>query len=202
MVRAICFASQQTLAAHVGDGSDSEVTACPRHVRFPPGSGHPSVPNRRRLWARRGHSKPSPCGARCLGYVEGHNFAVVFCSAEGRADRLSALAEEIVRTAPDLILAVSTPVAIAVQQRTKTIPIVFALTADPVGAGARAQAGRRAVGIIRPSDSSEPGPEYLLCRELVVHRHRRGSDVRRCRAACRSVARPPALGKRSPLSGT
>jgi hypothetical protein len=34
---------------HVRFGSDSEVTASPRHDRFPPGSGHPSVPERGQL---------------------------------------------------------------------------------------------------------------------------------------------------------
>jgi putative ABC transport system substrate-binding protein len=71
-----------------------------------------------------------------LGYVEGRNLAIMFRSAEGRPDdRLPALAEEIARTAPHLIFTVSTPAALAVQQQTKTIPIVFAFTADPVGAG-------------------------------------------------------------------
>jgi len=71
-----------------------------------------------------------------LGYVEGRNLAIMFRSAEGRIDdRLPALAEEIVRTAPDLIFAVSTPAALALRQHTKTIPIVFTFVADPVGAG-------------------------------------------------------------------
>ena len=47
-----------------GLGSDSEVTASPRHVCVQPGSGHPSLPKRRRLWARSGH--------RLMSYVIGN----------------------------------------------------------------------------------------------------------------------------------
>ena len=72
---------------------------------------------------------------RALGYVEGHNFTIVLRNAEGKNERLSALAAEIVRLQVDVILAVNTPSAQAAKQATATVPIVITRIADAVGAG-------------------------------------------------------------------
>src|SRR5262249_17390329 len=69
---------------------------------------------------------------RTLGYVEGRNLVSEYRSAEGHPERFPSLAEELVRTEPDVIVAPSTPAAAAVQRLSRTIPIVFALAADPV----------------------------------------------------------------------
>ena len=74
-------------------------------------------------------------GLRELGYVEGQNFAFEFRSAEGNADRLPELAEELVRLRVDVIVAAYTPCAVAVKRATTSIPIVMAAVADPIGAG-------------------------------------------------------------------
>jgi putative ABC transport system substrate-binding protein len=55
--------------------------------------------------------------------------------AAGNVDRMRILAKELVALGPDLILASTTPVTAALQQETRTIPIVFAIVSDPMGAG-------------------------------------------------------------------
>jgi putative ABC transport system substrate-binding protein len=72
---------------------------------------------------------------RALGYVEGKNIAFEYRSAEGQIDQLSAAAGALVRLNIDLLVAASTPGALAVTNATKTIPIVFYDVVDPVGSG-------------------------------------------------------------------
>jgi ABC-type uncharacterized transport system substrate-binding protein len=74
-------------------------------------------------------------GLRDLGYVEGRNLVIEYRDAEGKLDRLSALAAELVALKVDVIVAPSTVAAPIAKQATKTLPIVFALVADPVGSG-------------------------------------------------------------------
>jgi putative tryptophan/tyrosine transport system substrate-binding protein len=73
-------------------------------------------------------------GLRQLGYVEGDNVAIEFRWAE-TVDQLSALAAELVRMNVDVILAMSSTEVEPARQATQTIPIVFAVHADPVGLG-------------------------------------------------------------------
>src|SRR5215218_1473093 len=74
-------------------------------------------------------------GLRELGYVEGKNIFVEYRYAEGKFDRLPALAAELVRLKVDIIVA-SGPTSIRpAKQATDTIPIVMAFDADPVGSG-------------------------------------------------------------------
>src|SRR5688572_32063913 len=70
-----------------------------------------------------------------LGYVEGQNLVFEFRSAEGHAERLPALAAELVRLPVDLLLVSGTPAAQAAQQATQRIPIVMAPAGDPVATG-------------------------------------------------------------------
>src|SRR2546430_15365588 len=66
-------------------------------------------------------------GLRDLGYVEGRNLAIEYRDAEGKAERLPALAAELVALKVDVIVTGGgTPTALAAKQATKTIPIVFA----------------------------------------------------------------------------
>ena len=74
-------------------------------------------------------------GLRDLGYVEGHNVVIEYRDAAGKPERLPALAAELVALKVDVILAVGEPHALAAKQATKTIPIVFAVAADPVASG-------------------------------------------------------------------
>jgi putative tryptophan/tyrosine transport system substrate-binding protein len=75
-------------------------------------------------------------GLRDLGYVEGRNVVIEYRDAEGKVERLPALAAELVALKVDVIVtAAGTLVALAAQQATRTLPIVFAAAADPVGSG-------------------------------------------------------------------
>jgi putative ABC transport system substrate-binding protein len=81
-------------------------------------------------------------GLRELGWVEGRNITLEYRFAEGRLDRLPDLAADLVRLKVDLILAASTPPALAAKSATRTIPIVMATSADPVGLGLVASLSR------------------------------------------------------------
>ncbi len=72
---------------------------------------------------------------RDLGWLEGKNIEYRFVFANGDMDRLDALAGELVGQKVDLILASSPPPTRAAQRATKTIPIVMASVANPVGNG-------------------------------------------------------------------
>jgi putative tryptophan/tyrosine transport system substrate-binding protein len=74
-------------------------------------------------------------GLRGLGWVEGRSVSIEHRDAEGQFDRLRVLAAELVGLNVDVIVTVDTPPTQAVQQATRTIPIVIAVSADPVGAG-------------------------------------------------------------------
>jgi len=74
-------------------------------------------------------------GIRSLGYVEGKNIVIEYRYAEGKLDRLPALADELVRLKVDVLVGSSTPASLAAQNATKTIPIVFVNVSDPVAAG-------------------------------------------------------------------
>jgi putative tryptophan/tyrosine transport system substrate-binding protein len=71
---------------------------------------------------------------RDLGYVEGKNIFIEYRYAEGKVDRLPALAEELVRLNVDVIWALGPAVSHA-KNATKTIPIVITHVGDPVGSG-------------------------------------------------------------------
>jgi putative ABC transport system substrate-binding protein len=81
---------------------------------------------------------------RELGWIEGRNIAIEFRFAEGRADRLPGLAEELVRLKVDVITAVPTPAALAAKNATSTIPIVGMSLSEPVAVGLVASLARPA----------------------------------------------------------
>ena len=74
-------------------------------------------------------------GLRQLGYVEGKNIVFEWRYAEGRFDRLPALAAELVGLKADVIVTAGAQIARFVKEATSTIPIVMTNDSDPVGSG-------------------------------------------------------------------
>jgi putative ABC transport system substrate-binding protein len=81
-------------------------------------------------------------GLRDLGYVEGRNVVIEYRDAEGKPERLPALAAELVALKVDVIVAPTTVAALAAKQATRTLPIVFPVAADPVTSGLVASLAR------------------------------------------------------------
>ncbi len=109
-------------------------------------------------------------GMRELGYVEGRNVLIEYRWAEGAMARLPALAAELVQRRVDLILTSSTPASLAAKEATSTIPVVFAASSDPVGAGvvaSLAHPGGNVTGfsVLAPELS---GKRLELLRETVL----------------------------------
>jgi len=69
------------------------------------------------------------------GYIEGKNIVFEYRTAENKPDRLPSIADELVGLKVDAIVAFSSFAAFAAKNATRTIPIVFLLTVDPVAAG-------------------------------------------------------------------
>jgi putative tryptophan/tyrosine transport system substrate-binding protein len=74
-------------------------------------------------------------GLRDLGYIEAQNIIIEYRYADGKPDRLRGLAGELVAIKPDLIFALGGDVAPSARVATTTIPIVVAVSNDPVQAG-------------------------------------------------------------------
>jgi putative tryptophan/tyrosine transport system substrate-binding protein len=75
-------------------------------------------------------------GMRERGYVPGVSVDIIYRSAEGKPDRFSALAAEVVKLQPKVIVSGGgAPSARAAMKATSTIPIVFPAAGDPVGEG-------------------------------------------------------------------
>ena len=72
-------------------------------------------------------------GLRDNGYIEGQNILIETRHAEGAAERLPGLAAELIRLKVDLFVASATSAVRAAQQASRTIPVVMAFSADPVG---------------------------------------------------------------------
>jgi len=81
-------------------------------------------------------------GLHDIGYVEGQNIVLELRSAESKPDRFPALAAELVALKVDVIVAGATPTVLVLKQTTQTIPIVFPVHTDPVGAGIVASLAR------------------------------------------------------------
>jgi ABC-type uncharacterized transport system substrate-binding protein len=105
---------------------------------------------------------------RELGWIEGRTVAIEYRWAEGRSDRFTEIAAEFVQLKVDVILTVGSAAAVA-KQATSTIPIVFALAADPVGSGLVASLARPGGNLTGLSilSSDLAGKRIELLREVL-----------------------------------
>jgi putative tryptophan/tyrosine transport system substrate-binding protein len=108
-------------------------------------------------------------GLHDIGYVEGKNIILELRSAEGRFDRFPALAAELVALKVDVIVAGATPTVLVLKQATQTIPIVFPIHTDPVGAGIVATLARPGGNVTGLSYFSQDltGKRLQLLKEVV-----------------------------------
>jgi len=70
-----------------------------------------------------------------LGWTDGRNVRMDLWSGGADINRIRTLARELVGLQPDIILANTTPVTVAIQRETRTIPVVFVNVSDPVASG-------------------------------------------------------------------
>jgi putative ABC transport system substrate-binding protein len=106
---------------------------------------------------------------RDLGYVEGTSFSIVTRYAEGKFDRLSELARELLSLDPDVLLVSTTPANIAAKRVTSSTPIVMVAVADPIGVGlveSLARPGGNITGFTN-IDAELAGKRLEILRELV-----------------------------------
>jgi ABC-type uncharacterized transport system substrate-binding protein len=108
-------------------------------------------------------------GLRELGYVEGKNIVIDWRSADGKLDRLPALASELVRLKVDIIVTPGASPTRAAKAATSTIPIVMTQVGDPVGSGFVASLARPGGNITGLStfDPELGGKRLELLKEVV-----------------------------------
>jgi putative ABC transport system substrate-binding protein len=106
---------------------------------------------------------------RDLGYYAGRNIDILYRFAENRLERLDALAEELVRLKPAVIVAPAMVEAVAARKATAMIPIVSAALADAVSLGLVASVARPGGNVtgIMPYADGLPAKQIELAREIV-----------------------------------
>ena len=128
---------------------------------------------------------------RELGYVEGRNIRLEFRNAGGNVDALPTLAQEIVREGRvDVIIAISTPAALAAYTATQTVPIVAFTAVDPVTSGladSLARPGRNVTGIAVFSEETTVKRVELM-REVVPRAVRVGTVTTKLTSGAQSLA--------------
>jgi len=127
---------------------------------------------------------------RELGYVEGRNIRLEFRNAGGNVDALPALAQELVREGGvDVIIAISTPAALAAYTATQTVPIVAFTAVDPVTSGladSLARPGRNVTGIAVFSEETTVKRVELM-REVVPRAVRLGTVTTKVTSGAQSL---------------
>jgi ABC transporter substrate binding protein len=104
-----------------------------------------------------------------LGYVKDRDLQITYRSSDGYLDRLPALAEELVRLNPDVIVAAGLDAVVAVRNVTQTIPIVSATLADAVHLGLIANEARPTGNVtgIEPYVPGLPAKQIEFAREIM-----------------------------------
>ena len=109
-------------------------------------------------------------GLREHGWIEGQNVVIEYRFAEGRFDRLPALAAELVQLKVDVIAAIPTPAAVAAKNATGTIPIVLMVAVNPLELGlitSIARPGGNLTGIAFSFSTEILGKNLALLKEAI-----------------------------------
>jgi putative ABC transport system substrate-binding protein len=138
-----------------------------------------------------------------LGYVEGRNIHLEFRNAAGNVDALPALAQELVQEGSlDVIIAISTPAALAAYKATQTIPIVAFTAVDPVASGladSLARPGRNVTGVAVFSEETTVKRVELM-REVVPRAVRLGTVTTKVTSGAQSLAPDLETGRKLGLT--
>jgi putative ABC transport system substrate-binding protein len=110
-------------------------------------------------------------GLQQLGWSDGRNVRIDYRWSAGDADRLRKLAMELIALGPDVVMAFTSAAVAPLRQVTSTVPIVFAVVADPVGAGyveSLARPGGNVTGFAA-QEYAVSGKWIELLKEIVPH---------------------------------
>jgi putative tryptophan/tyrosine transport system substrate-binding protein len=110
-------------------------------------------------------------GLQQLGWSDGRNVRIDYRWSAGDADRLRKLAMELIALGPDVVMAFTSAAVAPLRQVTSTVPIVFAVVADPVGAGyveSLARPGGNVTGFAG-QEYAVSGKSMELLKEIVPH---------------------------------
>jgi putative ABC transport system substrate-binding protein len=111
-------------------------------------------------------------GLQKLGWTEGRNTRIdIRWAAPDDMELIGRFAKELVALQPDLIISSSTPITAALQQQTRTIPIIFPALSDPVGSGLVASFSRPGGNItgFNVSEPTQTGKWVELLKEIAPH---------------------------------
>ena len=110
-------------------------------------------------------------GLQQSGWTDGRNVRIDYRWSAGDADRIRKLAMELIALGPDVVMAFTSAAVAPLRQVTSTVPIVFAVVADPVGAGyveSLARPGGNVTGF-EAYEYGVSGKWIELLKEIVPH---------------------------------
>src|SRR5262245_37895726 len=110
-------------------------------------------------------------GLRQVGWTDGHNVRIDYRWSAGDSDNIHKFASELIALEPDVVMAFTSAAVTALRQATSTVPIVFAVVADPVGAGyveSLARPGGNVTGFAA-QEYAVGGKWMELLKEIVPH---------------------------------
>jgi putative ABC transport system substrate-binding protein len=110
-------------------------------------------------------------GLQQLGWTDGRNVRIDYRWSAGDGDRIRKFATELIALGPEVVMAFTSAAVAPLRQATSTVPIVFAVVADPVGAGyveSLARPGGNVTGFAA-QEYAVSGKSMELLKEIVRH---------------------------------